>query len=596
MKKMLIYGFIITILLFSATPVQAASQDIPEVEWQKFLGGLMSERASNIQQTVDGGYIIAGETNSIDGAFSGNHGGGDVWVVKLSTSGSVEWQTCLGGSKYEDANSIQQTKDGGYIVAGYTQSKDGDFLVDEGDSSDNGVYCDAWAAKLSTSGSVVWAKTFGGSAADIANDIQQRADGGYVFVGYTESNDGGDSGYHARMDMWIVALDEDGEIEKQKCLGGSANELAYSVQPTADKGYIVAGFTGSSDGDVKEMAGIVDAWVVKLDAELNIAWENTLGGTSDEYAESVLQTEDGGYILAGYTDSKDGDILVKDVDESGNHGKRDAWVVKLGVNGSMEWQNCLGGSSEDSVSDIQLTSDGGYMVSGTSSSTDGDVVGNHGGVDAWVVKLQADGKLEWQKCIGSVEYDFCYGGSLTKENGYIMVGESEYGAGDVPFELSYGNIWVVKLSGVEEVRESTGRPISMIVERSFGGQTLATFRDNCFGVFKAVELESGRVDYRALLKSDEMDLRLRIPFEDIMRKQGAGANNLLIEYRGQEIKIPMSLFYCESLLAEMPCQDDATIEIHLTVDEDGVVNQKIQLFVVEQIDEISRVVRRATVQ
>ncbi len=589
MKKTIIYGFIIALLLFSATPVQAASQDVPEVEWQKFLGGSNSEQASNIQQTADGGYIIAGETTSTDGDFSGNHGGADAWVVKLNTSGSVEWQTCLGGSGYEDANSIQQTKDGGYIVAGYTESNDGDFLVNHGNF-------DAWAAKLSTSGSVEWSKTFGGSSSDIATNIQQRADGGYVFVGYTESNDGDVSGYHGNSDMWIVALDEDGEIERQKCLGGSATEFAYSVQPTADKGYIVAGFTGSSDGDVEKMAGIVDIWVVKLDAECNIAWEKTLGGSSGEYAESVLQTKDGGYIVAGYTDSKDGDILVNDVDESGNHGVRDAWVVKLKADGSMDWQNCLGGSSDDSVFDIQPTADGGYMISGTSSSTDGDVSGNHGFVDAWVVKLQEDGKLEWQKCIGSDGYDCCYGGSVTKENGYIMVGESEFGEGDGWIESGFGDIWIVKLSGVEEVRESTGRPISMIVERSFGGQTLATFRDNCFGVFKAVELESGTVDYRALLKSDEMDLRLRIPFEDIMGKQVAGANNLLIEYRGQEIKIPMSLFDCDGLLAEMPCQDDATIEIHLTVDEDGYVNQKIQLFVVEQIDEITRVVRRATVQ
>ena len=205
MKKTIIYGFIIALLLFSATPVQAASQDVPEVEWQKFLGGSNFEQASNIQQTADGGYIVAGETSTTDGEFSGNHGGADAWVVKLSTSGSVEWQNCLGGSGYEDANSIQQTKDGGYIVAGYTESNDGDV-----------------------------------------------------------------SGYHGNADMWIVALDEDGEIERQKCLGGSATEFAYSVQPTADKGYIVAGFTGSSDGDVEKMMDMLkdlsDSTVESLDA------------------------------------------------------------------------------------------------------------------------------------------------------------------------------------------------------------------------------------------------------------------------------------------------------------------------------------------
>jgi hypothetical protein len=144
--------------------------------------------------------------------------------------------------------------------------------------------------------------------------------------------------------------------------------------------------------------------------------------------------------------------------------------------------------------------------------------------------------------------------------------------------------------------ESTGRPTSVISERSFGGRTIAEFKDNGFGLFKVVDPETGVIDYRAPLKSDANDVRLRIPFADIQAKAATGANNLLISYQGQEIKIPMSVFDCADFLAGMPCQDDATIEIHLVVDESGNVTVTVQLFVVEQVNTMTKVIHRKTIQ
>lgn len=144
--------------------------------------------------------------------------------------------------------------------------------------------------------------------------------------------------------------------------------------------------------------------------------------------------------------------------------------------------------------------------------------------------------------------------------------------------------------------ESTGRPTSVISERSFGGRTIAEFKDNGFGLFKVVDPETDAIDYRAPLKSDNNDVRLRIPFADIQAKAATGANNLLISYQGQEIKIPMSVFDCADLLASMPCQDDATIEIHLVADESGNVTVTVQLFVVEQVNTMTKVVHRKTIQ
>ena len=169
-------------------------------------------------------------------------------------------------------------------------------------------------------------------------------------------------------------------IQWQKCLGGPDGDAAYSIQQTNDGGFIVAGVTSSNDGHVWGNHGGSDAWVVKLDSSMFIHMQKCLGGTGADFAYSIKQTSDGGFIVAGFTMSNDGDV-------SGNHGWNDAWVVKLNSSGDIEWQKCLGGTDYDDAKSIQQTSDGGFIVAGGTWSNDGDMSGNHGGSDAWVVKL-----------------------------------------------------------------------------------------------------------------------------------------------------------------------------------------------------------------
>ncbi|MGB3074225.1 MAG: hypothetical protein WBB36_02835, partial [Chitinophagales bacterium] len=187
-------------------------------------------------------------------------------------------------------------------------------------------------------------------------------------------------------------------IEWQKCLGGSGYEIAKSVQQTSDGGFIVAGYTESTDGDISGNHGGSDYWVVKLDSHGVMEWQKCLGGSYYEFAHSVQQTTDKGFIVAGYSSSNDGDV-------SGNHGDYDYWIVKLDSTGTMEWQKCLGGSKYDAAHSIQQTSDGGFIVAGETGSTIGDVSGNHGSGDYWVVKLDGSGNIEWQKCLGGNDYD-----------------------------------------------------------------------------------------------------------------------------------------------------------------------------------------------
>jgi|GEM_PF-351621 len=406
------------------------------IEWQKCLGGSAYEELHSVQQTFDGGYVVAGYAYSNDDDVSGNHGLADYWIVKLNSVGGIDWQKCLGGSAHEQAHSIQQTLDGGYIVAGGSSSNDGDVFGNHGGN-------DYWVVKLNSVGDIDWQKCLGGSNNDTAYSIQQTSDGGYVVAGYTLSNDYDVSGNHGDADFWIVKLDSVGVIDWQKCLGGSSEEYARSIQQTSDGGYIITGETRSINGDVSGNHGDVDFWLVKLEPDGTLDWQKCLGGTNSDYPRSVQQTSDGGYIVAGVSWSTDGDV-------SGSHGASDYWIVKLESNGDLQWQKCLGGSSNDTAYSIQKTSDGGYFVAGQTYSNNGDVSGNHGAFDYWVVKLESNGDLQWQKCLGGSSNDAARSIQKTSDGGYIVAGYTSSNDGDVSGNHGSADYWIVKTGIVKE--------------------------------------------------------------------------------------------------------------------------------------------------
>ena len=421
----------ITLLALCLIGTLSYAQQAPAIQWQKCLGGTSSDGANSIQPTADGGYILAGNTNSINGDVTGNHGGSDAWVMKISNTGSLQWQKALGGTNTDSASSIQPTADGGYILAGYTQSTDGDI------TGNHGLY-DAWVAKLSSTGSLQWQKSLGGTYDDRVQSIQPTSDGGYVVAGFTLSSNGDVTGYHGGQDAWVVKLSATGAIIWQKALGGTGSDVANSIQPTTDGGYILAGYTQSTDGDLTGNHGLYDAWVVKLSSTGNLQWQKAFGGTSDDGAQSIQFTPDGGYFVVGLTWSNDGDVI-------GNHGNADAWVVKLSSTGSLQWQNTLGGTSGDFAQNFQPTTDGGYIVAGYTQSINGDVTGNHGGSDAWVLKLNSTGSLQWQKCLGGTSNDQAQTIQPAPDGGYIVAGTAISIDGNVTGNQGYGDAWVIKL-------------------------------------------------------------------------------------------------------------------------------------------------------
>ena len=313
------------------------------ISFAKTFGTGSWDYGRSIQQTSDGGYIVAGKAYSLGAGYF------DFLVIKLYSNGNIQWARALGGSNLDSAYSIRQTIDGGYVVAGITNSfgaGNWDILV----------------IKLYSNGDVQWAKTFGESGNEYAYSIRETSDGGCIVVGNLGNN------------ILVIKLNSNGDIQWAKTFG--ANGSGYSVQQTSDGGYIVAGTTNSFG------AGSGDFLVIKLYSDGNIEWARTLGGSSVEYAYSIQQTSDGGYIVAGTTNSL-------------GAGPWDVLVIKLYSDGNMEWARTLGGPSFDYAYSIQQTSDGGYIVAGYTASF------GAGASDFLVIKTQ-DGNMApdcpWYAC------------------------------------------------------------------------------------------------------------------------------------------------------------------------------------------------------
>jgi hypothetical protein len=365
------------------------------IEWQNTIGGNGDDRLLSIQQTIDGGYILGGYSLS---GISGDKteasiGDGDYWVVKLNSSGSIEWQNTIGGGKYDYLVSLCQTTDGGYILGGASTSGiSGDKT--EARMGPIGTY-DYWVVKLNGSGAIEWQNTIGGSSNDWMRSIKQTSDGGYILGGYSDSGISGDKtealiGATYYGDYWIVKINSSGAIEWQNTIGGSDDDLLFTLQQTIDGGYILGGYSLSGiSGDKTETSwGGNDYWVVKLNSSGTIEWQNTIGGSEDDLLSTLQQTIDEGYILGGYSLSG----ISGDKTES-SLGSEDYWVLKLNSSGVIEWQNTIGGNSNDLMYfSLEQTTDGGYILGGESSSgISGDKTeASQGSLDYWVVKLEPD--------------------------------------------------------------------------------------------------------------------------------------------------------------------------------------------------------------
>jgi hypothetical protein len=373
---LLLFGVILAFLPTACVGGLETTGTGPAVQWYKMFGGGKNDWGNSVKQTQDGGYIICGDTSSYG---AGNQ---DIWLVKTNAHGNKLWDKTFGGEKNEGGFSVQQTTDGGYVVCGATDSY--------GAGS-----ADFWLVKTDASGNKLWDKTFGGAETDIANSVQQTTDGGYILCGSIKTQTGNDK------EMWLIKTDADGNKLWDRTFSGKGVAAGVSVQQTADGGYIACGRTASIAGDDYEVL------ITKTDASGNKEWDNIIGGDEQEHymGKAVQQTTDGGYIVYGSTgnmevllikiDSK-GDKLwdkkYRQIDEAGNSVQQTTdggyivcgtapsielrrevvWLMKADVNGNREWSQTFGSKKAVSGSSVQQTTDGGYVVCGTTGSFDGE--------------------------------------------------------------------------------------------------------------------------------------------------------------------------------------------------------------------------------
>jgi hypothetical protein len=453
-------NFLNTLLLYLVFAASYSSfGQVEPIEWEQSYGGSLLDEVGSIRQTSDGGYIIAGETSSSDYDISSNNGMHDFWLIKIDGNSTLSWEKTFGGTQMEKAHSVEQTFDGGYIIAGESSSSDGDVTTNNGDR-------DFWIVKVNSTGNLIWQKSFGGSDWESAQSVQQTQDGGFIVAGESLSSDGDVTGNHGDMDCWVLKLDTAGNLIWQQSLGGNDWDSAESIQQTTDGGYIIAGSSESSDGDVTLNQGEKDYWIVKLDANGLIEWEQSYGGTEWDTSHSIQQTTDGGYIIAGESKSDDGHVENVASNHEKHGGNRDFWVVKIDSIGTIEWEKLYGGTDWDAAHSAQQTADGGYIVLGYSNSDDDDVTVNNGNWDYWIIKLNSTGDLVWEKSLGGSFHDIGVTMQVTNDGGCILAGNAWSNDSDVSMNYGANDIWVVKLGpslAVEELLMSAEKKLVKIV-------------------------------------------------------------------------------------------------------------------------------------
>lgn len=375
----------------------------------------------------------------------------DFWVIKLDSAGDIQWQNTIGGNQEDVLYSAELTSDGGYILGGYSRSGN------SGDKTENniGSGSDYWVVKLNSLGYIQWQNTIGGSSDDLLFSINQTSDFGYILGGVSSSDSSGDKTENSLGwdDYWIVKIDSLGIVQWDNTIGGDDKDWLYSIKQTFDGGYILGGESESdSSGDKTEntigAAGNEDYWVLKLDQQGNIQWQNTIGGNGGEWLLSIEQTLDGGFILGGSSFSNiSGDKTENCL------GDWDYWVIKLDSSGGIEWQNTIGGSDWDWITSIHQITNNEYIVSGYSrSNISFDKTENcFGNFDYWIINLDSMGNILWENTIGGDKEDQLYSIFETNNGEYILAGRSYSDISGDKTENTiglngYSDYWIVKLA------------------------------------------------------------------------------------------------------------------------------------------------------
>ena len=366
-----------------------------DLDWQKNIGGSGSDFLQSIALTNDGGYILGGTSNS-NKEFDKTEdckGDDDFWIIKLNAKGGEEWQKTIGGNGQEKLQSIKPTRDGGYIIGGSSSS----YLTGD-KSQDSFGNLDYWVVKIDRKGTIEWQQTFGGMYADELKSIAVTYDGGFLLGGHSNSpisgtktqDNSGDGDY------WIIKLDSKGTIEWQKTIGGDNDDQLNVIHQTHDKGYILAGNSNSAATNEKTKTNQngTDFWVVKLNEEGEIKWQETYNFGKVDILTSLVENDDHSFLIGGIAKAEKSEKDKVGISNAkAKKGTDDYIALKLNENGEELWNRIVGSNGEDVLKKVIETRDGGYLMTGTSNSKiSGDRNTAIGSNDFWVVKLKDDKK------------------------------------------------------------------------------------------------------------------------------------------------------------------------------------------------------------
>lgn len=376
-------GMLLAITFLAAQP--------PDTLWTRVYGGTGNDEAYSVWETTDGGFVIAGRTNTLG---SGSY---DIWLLKLDSAGDTMWTETYGGADRELGWSVEQTPDGGYIIGGGTET----YAVGGEDF---------YMVRTDSAGDVLWTQVYGGVEDDELESLTQTPDGGYVMTGKTNSFGAGNG------DFWVLKTDVAGDTSWAKTYGGAASDRPYEVRPTSDGGFIVAGWIGDNGFDV---------YAVKTDASGNAEWEKTWGYADYDGGEGVRQTTEGGYVIVAGTAPT-------------GEGSEDIWLIKTDALGDTVWSKTYGGPDIDWSYGVVQTSDGSYIITGVTNSY------GAGDFDTYVVRTDSMGDTTWTATYGGAGYDECYEVRQTSDGGYILVGVTgSFGAGE-------NDVYIIRLETDEE--------------------------------------------------------------------------------------------------------------------------------------------------
>lgn len=461
MNRFLATFFLAASSLLIRTPYQAvyAQAAVPVKQWDQSLGGNQGDALFGVHPIPAGGYLLTGLSSS---GISGdktqpNQGVEDYWVVRLDATGTKQWDRTFGGRNMDLLNASIPTSDGGYLLGG--QSSSG--LERDKTQASQGSF-DYWVVKIDATGTKQWDKTFGGTSLDVLTSLLQTSDGGYLLGGRSASGISGDKtqATNGLDDEWLVKIDANGNKQWDRTFGGSGSEQINALVATPDGGYLLGGHSNSpiSGDKTQPSQGGSDYWLLKVDAMGTKQWDRTFGGTGTEALWGLQPTTNGGYLLAGHSDSGlNGDKTQV------SQGANDYWVVKVDATGTKQWDRTFGGSGNDSAYDLQPTSDGGYLLGGRSDSPpSGDKTqSSQGGFDQWVVKLDAMGLKQWDLTFGGSGDETLWALQQTSDGGYILGGSSSSGISGDKTRASQGSsdYWVVKLGAAPlGTTAATSRP------------------------------------------------------------------------------------------------------------------------------------------